>query len=48
MVESPMHDFSNFEQLEFKGSQDEKLQPFLQAMRALDERGMEQGEGGER
>jgi len=35
---SPIHGFPNFEHLEFKGSQDEHLQPFLQAMAKVAER----------
>ena len=35
---SRIQSFPDFEQLEFRGSQDENLQPFLQAMTELAER----------
>lgn len=34
---SPIHDFPNFEQLEFRGAQQEHLQPFLRGMAKLAE-----------
>lgn len=40
-IESPIHDFPNFEHLEFQGSQDKKLQPFLKQMREWAEKTME-------
>ena len=33
--ESPIKDFPDFEQLEFKGQNQKQIAPFLQAMKAL-------------
>jgi hypothetical protein len=37
-VDAAISSFPNFEQLEFKGSQDARIQPFLAAMKKLAER----------
>ena len=34
-VDTAIGGFPNFEQLEFKGSQDARIQPFLAAMRSI-------------